>query len=65
MQDANLDKLDKETVVKAYARWAPVYDVVFGPVFERGRKIAITAAERIGGRMDGGRDSGHEWNLEG
>ncbi len=51
MHDANLDKLDKETVVKAYARWAPVYDVVFGPVFERGRKIAITAAERIGGRI--------------
>jgi phosphatidylethanolamine/phosphatidyl-N-methylethanolamine N-methyltransferase len=49
------DKLDKETVVKAYARWAPVYDLVFGPVFERGRKIAITAAERAcdvtGGRI--------------
>src|SRR5262249_53569697 len=46
-------KLDKETVVKAYARWAPVYDVVFGPVFERGRRIAIAAAERIGGRILG------------
>jgi phosphatidylethanolamine/phosphatidyl-N-methylethanolamine N-methyltransferase len=45
------DKLDKETVVKAYARWAPVYDLVFGPVFERGRKVAIAAAERIGGRI--------------
>jgi phosphatidylethanolamine/phosphatidyl-N-methylethanolamine N-methyltransferase len=45
------DKLDKETVVKAYARWAPVYDLVFGPVFERGRKTAIAAAERIGGRI--------------
>jgi phosphatidylethanolamine/phosphatidyl-N-methylethanolamine N-methyltransferase len=51
MQDAQFDKLDKETVVKAYARWAPVYDVVFGPVFERGRKVAIAAAERIGGRI--------------
>src|SRR5882757_7599618 len=44
-------ELDKETVAKAYARWAPVYDLVFGPVFERGRRAAITAAERIGGRI--------------
>ncbi len=51
MQDNRFDKLDKETVVRAYARWAPVYDLVFGPVFERGRKIAIAAAERIGGRI--------------
>ena len=29
--------LDKDTVTKAYARWAPVYDLVFGAVFERGR----------------------------
>jgi phosphatidylethanolamine/phosphatidyl-N-methylethanolamine N-methyltransferase len=44
-------ELDKETVAKAYARWAPVYDLVFGPVFERGRQAAIVAAERIGGRI--------------
>ncbi|HLH87804.1 MAG TPA: class I SAM-dependent methyltransferase [Xanthobacteraceae bacterium] len=43
--------LDKETVTKAYARWAPVYDIVFGAVFERGRAAAIEAAERIGGRI--------------
>ena len=36
---------------KAYARWAPVYDLVFGAVFERGRRAAIDAAERIGGRI--------------
>ena len=29
-------ELDKETIAKAYARWAPVYDLVFGAVFERG-----------------------------
>ena len=51
MRQDNLDKLDKETVVKAYARWAPVYDLVFGPVFERGRKIAIAAVEQTGGRI--------------
>jgi phosphatidylethanolamine/phosphatidyl-N-methylethanolamine N-methyltransferase len=43
--------LDKVTIEKAYARWAPVYDLVFGAVFERGRRAAIAAAERIGGRI--------------
>jgi phosphatidylethanolamine/phosphatidyl-N-methylethanolamine N-methyltransferase len=44
-------ELDKETIAKAYARWAPIYDFVFGAVFERGRLTAIEAAERIGGRI--------------
>ena len=44
-------ELDKDAVAKAYARWAPVYDLVFGAVFERGRKASIAAAERIGGRI--------------
>jgi phosphatidylethanolamine/phosphatidyl-N-methylethanolamine N-methyltransferase len=43
--------LDTQTVTKAYARWAPVYDLVFGAVFERGRHAAIAAAERLGGRV--------------
>jgi len=43
--------LDKATIARAYARWAPVYDLVFGAVFERGRSAAISAAERIGGRI--------------
>src|ERR1700757_5054340 len=43
------DQLDKAVIAKAYARWAPVYDLVFGAVFERGRKAAVAAAERIGG----------------
>jgi len=42
-------ELDKETIAKAYARWAPIYDRVFGKVFERGRLTAIEADERIGG----------------
>jgi phosphatidylethanolamine/phosphatidyl-N-methylethanolamine N-methyltransferase len=45
------DDLDKGTIATAYARWAPVYDLVFGAVFERGRKAAIAAAERLGGRI--------------
>jgi phosphatidylethanolamine/phosphatidyl-N-methylethanolamine N-methyltransferase len=44
-------ELDKDTVAKAYARWAPVYDLVFGAVFDRGRKASIAAAERVGGRI--------------
>ncbi len=47
---SNVD-LDKTTVTKAYDRWAPVYDLVFGAVFERGRDAAIAAAERVGGRI--------------
>jgi len=43
--------IDNHTITKAYARWAPVYDLVFGAVFERGRQAAIAAAERIGGRV--------------
>jgi phosphatidylethanolamine/phosphatidyl-N-methylethanolamine N-methyltransferase len=44
-------ELDKDAVTRAYARWAPVYDLVFGAVFEHGRKASIAAAERIGGRI--------------
>jgi len=47
---SNVD-LDKQTVTKAYDRWAPVYDLVFGAVFERGRDAAIAAAESVGGRI--------------
>jgi phosphatidylethanolamine/phosphatidyl-N-methylethanolamine N-methyltransferase len=45
------DQLDKAVVAKAYARWAPIYDFVFGAVFDRGRQAAVAAAERIGGRI--------------
>src|SRR5262245_12549486 len=51
MTDLSLTELDKDTIAKAYGRWAPVYDLVFGAVFERGRRAAIVAAERIGGRI--------------
>jgi phosphatidylethanolamine/phosphatidyl-N-methylethanolamine N-methyltransferase len=51
MTDALHAELDKETVAKAYGRWAPVYDAVFGAVFEQGRHAAIVAAERVGGRV--------------
>ena len=47
--------INHETVTRAYAFWAPVYDLVFGPVFEKGRHEAIAVAERAcprgGGRI--------------
>jgi phosphatidylethanolamine/phosphatidyl-N-methylethanolamine N-methyltransferase len=51
MSELSATELDRETIAKAYARWAPVYDLVFGAVFEHGRQAAIAAAERIGGRI--------------
>ena len=43
--------MDTAGVAGAYAKWAPVYDKVFGPVFKQGRHAAVQAAERIGGRI--------------
>jgi phosphatidylethanolamine/phosphatidyl-N-methylethanolamine N-methyltransferase len=44
-------KLSNDMMVGDYDRWAPVYDFIFGPVFQRGRQVAIEAAEKIGGRI--------------
>lgn len=44
-------QLETQGVAAAYDRWAPVYDLVFGSVFRRGRREAIAAAETIGGRI--------------
>jgi phosphatidylethanolamine/phosphatidyl-N-methylethanolamine N-methyltransferase len=43
--------LDRHSVEKAYARWAPLYDTVCGPIFETGRRTAAAAARRLGGRI--------------
>lgn len=43
--------LQLDRVVGAYERWAPIYDLVFGQVFRRGRRAAVTAAEDVGGRI--------------
>ena len=32
--------LREQDIVRAYARWAPVYDLVFGAVMAKGRKLA-------------------------
>jgi len=46
--------IDKEGVARAYARWAPIYDAVFGKVFAPGRAAAVAAAEQACG-ANGGR----------
>ena len=43
--------IDRDGVEKAYGRWAPIYDLVFGKVFDSGRQSTIAEADRIGGRV--------------
>src|SRR5215475_2882319 len=42
---------DRESVEQAYDRWAPIYDLVFGGVFSKGRSAAIQATNNLGGRV--------------
>ena len=42
---------DREMVEQAYDRWAPIYDLVFGGVFSKGRDAAIEATNKMGGRV--------------
>jgi phosphatidylethanolamine/phosphatidyl-N-methylethanolamine N-methyltransferase len=43
--------LDRQSVEKAYARWAPVYDLVFNRIWDAGRRAAVEAAMRAGPRI--------------
>src|SRR5882724_8963 len=51
LDDTRQLDFDRETVEQAYDRWAPVYDLVFGGVFSKGRKAAILTTNKIGGRV--------------
>ena len=51
MTAADAPAMRTDSVADAYSRWAPVYDLVFGPVFRHGRRAAVVASERIGGRI--------------
>ncbi|MBX6330025.1 MAG: class I SAM-dependent methyltransferase [Pseudolabrys sp.] len=42
---------DRRMMERAYARWAPVYDVVCGPILVNGRRAAAAAARAVGGRI--------------
>jgi phosphatidylethanolamine/phosphatidyl-N-methylethanolamine N-methyltransferase len=45
--------IDTRSVKRAYARWAPVYDLAFGKVFEAGRRASVAAAEQACGPQGG------------
>lgn len=45
------EDINRAGVAKAYAAWAPIYDLVFGKVFDEGRKSTIAVADNIGGRI--------------
>ena len=44
-------RLDEKAVLAAYSRWAPIYDWVFGRVFEAGRRAAVEIINRRAGRL--------------
>ncbi|MDK9698250.1 MAG: methyltransferase domain-containing protein [Siculibacillus sp.] len=44
-------RLDEKAVLAAYSRWAPIYDWVFGRVFEAGRRAAVEVINRGSGRL--------------
>lgn len=43
--------LEKSVVENAYAKWAPIYDAVCGPVMLKGRRAAAAAARAVGGKI--------------
>ncbi len=47
----DLAVLENKHVKKSYARWAPVYDLVFELVLRPGRKAAAAAADGVGGHV--------------
>lgn len=40
-------RIDEEAVRSTYARWAPIYDRVFGYVFEAGRRSAVSFVNEL------------------
>ncbi len=49
--DAKLAEIDNKDVVRAYRRWAPVYDLTFGKLVEVGIKHATASVNRYDGRV--------------
>ncbi|MDO8310791.1 MAG: class I SAM-dependent methyltransferase, partial [Sideroxyarcus sp.] len=48
---SQLQNLDENDVRKAYRRWAPVYDAVFGKIVEAGVKQAAARANAFSGKL--------------
>jgi phosphatidylethanolamine/phosphatidyl-N-methylethanolamine N-methyltransferase len=51
LRPRELSDPDRQVIEKAYARWAPLYDAICGPIFETGRRAAASAAREVGGRI--------------
>jgi phosphatidylethanolamine/phosphatidyl-N-methylethanolamine N-methyltransferase len=51
LRPRELSDPDRHVIEKAYARWAPLYDAICGPIFETGRRAAAAAAREVGGRI--------------
>jgi phosphatidylethanolamine/phosphatidyl-N-methylethanolamine N-methyltransferase len=51
LEDPRPLDINREMVEQAYDRWAPIYDLVFGGVFSKGRDAAIQATNKLGGRV--------------
>ncbi|WP_213769589.1 methyltransferase domain-containing protein [Bradyrhizobium sp. dw_78] len=51
LEDPRPLDINREMVEQAYDRWAPIYDLVFGGVFSKGRSAAIQATNKLGGRV--------------
>jgi phosphatidylethanolamine/phosphatidyl-N-methylethanolamine N-methyltransferase len=48
---SGVGELDHRTIASAYARWAPVYDLVFDKVMSPGRRALARAANRPSGKV--------------
>ena len=51
IQGGGMGDIDREGVAKAYGRWAPIYDLVFGKVFDARPAIDHRGSRPIGGRI--------------
>jgi len=47
----DLAQIENAHVEEAYARWAPAYDLAFTAVMAPGRRAAVAAAQRLGGKV--------------
>lgn len=48
---SNIATLSTESVCKAYARWAPIYDLCFGAIAQPGRTEAVKVVNQRQGRV--------------
>jgi len=48
---SNIVSMDEHAVRRAYARWAPVYDLSFGKLADAGRTIAVDTINKRQGRV--------------